>query len=111
VDYLRDPAAANLVKTSYKLSQATDKNLIIFDSNGSKRFVYGSELSDVDIQPLVSGKTNEVRRTHFKGELLFTSAILSVSNPRAVKAYFLIGHGEHRSSSDDKLMGYSKFAG
>jgi gliding motility-associatede transport system auxiliary component len=111
VDYLRDPAAANLVKVAYKLSQATDKNLIIFDCNGSKRYVYGNELSDVDIQSLVSGKTNEVRRTHFKGELLFTSAILSVSNPRPVKAYFLSGHGEHRPTSDDKLMGYSKFAG
>lgn len=111
VDYVRDPAAANLVKARYKFNQPTEKNLIIFDCDSRTRFVYDGELSDLDIQPLISGQSKEIRRTHFKGEVLFTSALLSVTTSRTLKACFLQGHGEHRLDNDDKLMGYSKFAG
>lgn len=111
VDYVRDPAAASLVKARYKLSQPAEKNMVIFECNDRFRFVYESELSDIDIQPLVTGQSKEVRRTHFKGEVMFTSALLTVITPRSLKAYFLQGHGEHRPDSDEKLMGYSRFAG
>ena len=30
-----------------------------------------SELSDVDVNSMMSGKTKEIKRTHFKGELMF----------------------------------------
>lgn len=112
VDYLRDPAAANLVKAKYKLNTIAEKNLIIFDAAGRlPRMIYDSELSELDLKPLMSGKSREVRRTHFKGELMFTSAIVGLVNAKPLKAYFLQGHGEHRSDNDDPLMGYSKFAG
>jgi len=111
VDYRRDPGAAQMVKTAYKLSQATDKNLVIFDCNKRWKTVTQNELSDLDIQALIAGKSREVRRTHFKGEMLFTSAILNVTTLRTLKAYFLQGHGEHEPDSEDKLMGYSEFAG
>ena len=73
VHYEHDPAAAATTKARYQL--VTDKNLIIFDGQGKKKFVYQSELSDVDYSQLLQGQ-REVRRTHFKGELLFTSANL-----------------------------------
>lgn len=111
VDYRRDPGAAQLVKAAYQLSQATDKNLVIFDCNKRWKAVTQGELSDLDVQALISGKSREVRRTHFKGEMLFTSAILNVTTLRTLKAYFLQGHGEHQPDSEDKLMGYSEFAG
>ncbi len=112
VDYVSDPTAAQLVKAKYKLTTPTDKNLVIFDCPGhAPRIIYESELSTLDLQPLMSGKSQEVRRTHFKGELMFTSALQSVTSSRALKAYYLQGHGEHRLDSDDKVMGYSKFAG
>ena len=111
VDQVRDTAAANLVKARYKLTAGADKNLVIFDCNGRTVFKHDNELSDVDLNPLISGQTNEVRRTHFKGEMIFTSAILSVSAFRPLKAYFLQGHGEHKPGSEEPLMGYAKFAG
>ena len=52
----------------------------------------------------------DVRRTHFNGEMLFTSALFSITSGRATKAYFLTGHGEHDPDNRD-LAGYSKFAG
>jgi ABC-type uncharacterized transport system involved in gliding motility auxiliary subunit len=118
VDYLRDPAAAQLIKTKYGLSEVNDKNVIIFDgapdkpgSEGQRRLVYQGELSELDMSKLMSGQSREIRRTHFKGEMLFTSALQHVSAVRPLKAYFVQGHAEHNPDSNDKLMGYSKFAG
>src|SRR5438105_1655689 len=108
VDYERDPGTANAIKATYQLS--SDKDVVIFDCNKRAKFVPQGELSELDIQPLVSGQSKEVRRTHFKGELMFTSAILNVSSPRSVKAYFLTGHGEHSITDHESQMGYSKFA-
>ena len=110
VDYTRDPAAAKIVKARYKLTQMNDKNLVIFDSNGKTRFVSGQEMSDYDIENIIAQKTNQVHRTHFKGELLFTSAIYSVAASRPLKAYFLRGHGEHSPDNTDAATGYSKFS-
>src|SRR6266704_1348421 len=61
--------------------------------------------------PRIAGRSKEVRRTHFKGELLFTSAIFGVNSSRSLKAYFLQGHGEHSPESEDGVVGYSAFAG
>jgi ABC-2 type transport system permease protein len=110
VDYLRDVAAARLVKAKYKLTQLSDKNLVIFDCEGRTRFVSAGDLSDYDLQGVIEQRTKEVRRTHFRGEMAFTSAIFSVARPRALKAYFLAGHGEHNPESTDQAIGYSKFA-
>jgi hypothetical protein len=111
VDYQRDPAGAQLIKSKYKLSAAGEKNLVIFDCNGNRKIIYEKELSDLDLEPLISGRSREVHRSTFKGELLFTSAIYSVTTPRALKAYFLTGHGEHSPESTDGESGFSKFAG
>ena len=110
VHYLSEPGAAQLVKKKYNLSD-TDRDMVIFDCQDRPKVVYQSELSDLDIQPLVTGKSKEVKRTHFKGEAMFTSAIYSVISARQARAYFLEGHGEHNPEGDDGLMGYSRFAG
>jgi hypothetical protein len=110
VDYVKDPAAAQRVKAQYQLA-SEQKNVVIFECNGNKKIIYEKELSDLDLEPLISGRSREVRRSAFKGELLFTSAIYSVTSPRALKAYFLKGHGEHSPQSTDKDFGYSRFAG
>jgi hypothetical protein len=110
VDYERDPAAALLVKTKYKLAAPAAKDLVIFDGNGKVKIVDQKQLSELDVSGLTSGRSREVRRTHFRGELEFTSALLSVTSPRSLKACFLEGHGEHRPDSEDKLTGYARFA-
>jgi hypothetical protein len=109
VDYETEPGAAELVKARYKLGK-TDRDMVIFDCQGRWKVIYQGELSDLDIQALLAGK-GEIRRTHFKGELLFTSAVLTVINSRSSKAYFVEGHGEHDPESDDAQLGYSRFAG
>ena len=110
VDYVKEPGDAQLVKIKHKLGE-TDRDLVIFESQGRPYKIYQGELSDIDIQPLVRGESKEVKRTSFKGEAMFTSAILSVISARQPKAYFLDGHVEHNPEADDGLMGYSRFAG
>jgi hypothetical protein len=111
VDCERDPGAASLIKAKYKLSDSKDRDLVIFDCRGRTKYVYENELSELDIQSLIAGRSKEVRRTHFKGELLFTSAIFGVNSSRSLKAYFLQGHEEHSPESEDGVVGYSAFAG
>lgn len=110
VDYTRNPGAAQLIKSRYRLSQVTDKNLVIFDCAGRTKTVSQGELSDYDTQALLSGTSREIRRTHFKGEMLFTSALLNVTSLGSLKAYFLQGHGEHQPDNEDRLLGYSELA-
>lgn len=110
IDYMRDSASAQGVKLKHKLSE-NDRDVVIFESQGRFKVVYQGELSDIDIQPLIRGESKEIKRTSFKGEAMFTSAILNVISARQPKAYFLEGHGEHTPESDDGLMGYSRFAG
>jgi len=108
VDYERDPGQANVIKSRYNLT--SDKDVVIFDWNGRSRVIAAGELSELDVQPLISGQSKEVRRTHFKGELMFTSAILNVTSTRPLRAYFLSRHGEHSPTEHESERGYAKFA-
>lgn len=104
VDY-RYPGRGTMVMNQYKLSGATEGSQVIFDSNGNVQSVSVNELSE-----FAMGKDGQFRRTKFKGEQLFTSAILGVTSLRRPKAYFLTGHGEANAESDDEQNGYSRFA-
>ena len=111
IDYIRNPGAAQSIKEHYKLALPDEdlyRNLLIFDSVGkSPRIVYEKELYDLDISGLVAGSTKEIKRSTFKGELVFTSAILNVIDTKRCKAYFLRGHNE-LSIDDDDTGGFSK---
>src|SRR5436190_2549745 len=78
VDYTRDVAAAEKVKQDYKLPPGK-KDAIIFEANGGSAVVNGSDLSDYDYSELLSGKSKEIYRTHFKGELMLPAEIYSVA--------------------------------
>ena len=109
VDYMRDIGTAQQIKQQYQLNSVSDKNLVIFDSNGRHKTVYEGDLSEYDTSKLIRGETNEVERTHFKGELLFTSKIFAVANERSPVAYFLIGHGEDPPDNATDANGYGQF--
>jgi len=113
VDYLRDAADAQRVKLAYKLPETQkdeEKNFIIFDaSNGYPRVVNGNLLADFQIEvDKAKGKWNK-RPTAFRGEMLFTSMLLAVTNPKPLKAYVLQNHGEHRLDDGDEVSGYLGF--
>ena len=99
----RMPGRAEAVRAQYKLAAEGQASRVIFDSGGQVRTVLSTELSEYGMEP-----NREFRRIGFRGEQLFTSALLNVTQNAPVTAYFLQGHGEHALSTDDQ--GYSRFA-
>ena len=109
VNYVVEPAKAELVKARYRLTpQARD--LVIFDANGKNKIVTQSDLSQYDLASFVVGRGSEIRRTGFHGERLFTAALVTVADAAVPQAYFLIGHGEHDHGNSSSDIGYGKFA-
>jgi len=107
VNYRSEPTKALQVLTEYRLPQDS-KDLIIFAANGKMDYVAQGELSDLDMDDLLKGKTKEVKRKAFKGELYFTSKILTVSHNKPSTAYYLVRHGEHEPEAEG-AFGYKKF--
>jgi ABC-type uncharacterized transport system involved in gliding motility auxiliary subunit len=113
VDFLRDAAAAQKVRSDYNLASPSDKNLVIFDCEGRSRVVDGNLLAQYTLEELPNTTEREFRRkpVTFLGESMFTAAFLHVTQPQPLKACFLEGHGEHQIDSADALTGYLKFLG
>jgi len=65
----------------------------------------GDRRVEIDRAELFEVKDGEI--TGFKGEQVFTNAILEVSNPDKPKIYFTVGHGEKRLDNVDPLEGLS----
>ena len=113
VDYVRDFATAQSIKSAYKLARLVDKDLVIFDCNGRVKQIEAGALADPGVEQDFNEKgEREFRKLHkdFKGEMLFNSALLSVTNPKRLMACFLVGDGEHPPESADENSGYMKFA-
>jgi hypothetical protein len=110
VDYARDAGEAEKVKAQYKLTAATDKDLVIFDCDGRVKMFSGDALTLTRLEPVPNEKEREFRRkpVAFQGELVFTAMLLALENPQPLKAYFLQGHGEP-SLADSGDFGYLKF--
>ena len=117
VDYIRDYGLAQKVKAKYNLSALTDKNLVIFDCGGKVKTVDGNRLADYVIEQLTNRASGEEKGLKFErkpvaflGEIAFSGALLDVTNPKWLKAYFLQGHDEQQMDSGDEVWGYLKFA-
>jgi hypothetical protein len=94
----------------HHLNALSEKDFVYFESGGKSRVVYASELADFNFNEVLRGESREFRRSAFKGEMLFSSALFSLSYPR-LKAFFLQGHGEHNPREARAETGYAKFAG
>lgn len=114
VDYIRNAGAAQKIKNTYSLASSADKNLVIFDAEGAKsKPVDGNALAHYTLEQLPNETDRKFRRKPmaFLGEMAFTAALLDVTNPRRLTAYFLEGHYEHDIDSGDEASGYLNFAG
>lgn len=107
LDYVRYRDRAKLVQDQYKLDPNQEADRIIFAANGRHRIVYAKDLAEFDVSGALQGQ--EVRRTGFRGEQLFTSAIFSLVDPEPRIAYYLMGHGVHDPTQQGS-DGYATFA-
>ncbi len=95
VDIYRQRVRAQELASKYKLTQ---ENVILVIS--------GNKVQQISIGDLYEYPEEDAR--NFRGEQLFTSAILAVSSQQLQKIYFLVGHGEMRLDDVDKLRGLSQ---
>jgi hypothetical protein len=109
VDPLRDPGEATAVKARYNIPP-NESAFVVFECQGRTKVVRQAELFDYDMQPLMTGQSQEVKRKDFKGEVLFTSAIYYITSQRAAKAYFAVGHGGPSPRDQESIEGYARFA-
>lgn len=116
VDPDRNPSRAMTLKRQYDLPPTAENNFVLFECRGKKRIVRAIELSDY--APVEAGRDSgepkrlEFRRSAFKGELMFTSALVQVADPSERKAYFLQGHNEADPANEvaNDPTGFHQFA-
>jgi ABC-type uncharacterized transport system involved in gliding motility auxiliary subunit len=90
VDLEKNPVEAQALTQKYGV---TTQGVVVTSGN-DKRIIATQDLAEIDSQ------SGEPRITGFKGEQLFTSAILQLSEGKKPKILFTTGHGEH--SLDDQ---------
>jgi ABC-type uncharacterized transport system involved in gliding motility auxiliary subunit len=106
VEYLdpqRNPARAQAL-----VGQETGvrENTLVFKSGDRKKYVEEDKLADFDYAGMGMGGGAPAVKA-FKAEEAFTSAILSVTEPRQPKVYFSKGHGEAALDSSERGRGYA----
>jgi ABC-2 type transport system permease protein len=115
IDYYRDPGKAAAFQAQLHMGSFTNKDFVLFESNGRYDSVPGSILNQYQYtwQPSTNENNSTMyinqKRVRFNGEMLFTSKIFAVTQTKRLKAYFLTGHGE-RSTTDTGDQGCSKLA-
>ncbi len=83
-----------------RLYGLNEPNVVIFASEGRSRLVRESEFAEFE----------NGQYTSFRGEQVFTSAILEVSSQYRPKVYFTQGHGEMDIRSADPVTGLSQLS-
>lgn len=111
IDPIRSPALARLKKSEFKLG-SKGGNAVVFESGSRLRVVPEEDLSiynSDDIQALVHGGHNEIRRSAFTGENRFTSAIAALLDGTQAHAVYLTGHGEPPWDGENSGVGFADF--
>lgn len=105
VEYLdpeRNPARAEAL---VKEAAGVRLNTVVFRSGDRTKFVQEDKLADFDFAGMGMGGAPTVKA--FKGEEAFTSAILSVTEPKQPRIVFSKGHNEASLDSGERGRGYA----
>lgn len=102
VDPDRNISLAEEIMTRYQLDEP---NVIIFEHGERRKIVSANELMELDYTPVAQGAPPE--KVSFRGEQVFSSAILSITQAKRPKVYFLQGHGERNFDDRDEYVGLS----
>ena len=94
LDPEKNPAEVEQLAPRYDISQL---NAVVFDSGDDRRVVNSNDLAEYDYSGMQFGEGPKLES--FKGEQMFTAAILELAENRKPKMLFTSGHGE--SDLDD----------
>lgn len=117
VNYVDDAGAALKFKEAFKdqgfYNLGTNRDLVIFECAGRIKTVSAGDLAQYATDKDTAGDPSDGpmqfrKRMLFSGEKFFDLALLSVLNPKPLKACYITGHGEP-SLRDAGTFGYLKF--
>jgi len=80
-------------------------NVVVFEYGDRRKVVTAEELMEMDYRPMMRGQLPE--KTAFHGEQVFSSAILSITQVKRPRVYFLQGFGERNFDDRDEYVGLS----
>src|SRR3569833_2703963 len=115
IDYYRDPGAAAAFQSQIHLGSFTNKDFVVFESNGRTNSVDGNWLNAYRyaFQPSTNAEDSTMyisqKRVKFNGEMLFTTKLFALTQAKPLKAYFLEGHKKHKQTNTSD-QGCSKLA-
>jgi ABC-type uncharacterized transport system involved in gliding motility auxiliary subunit len=89
VDPQRNLAEAQRLVERYELTRG---NVVVFERAEDRRVVEAADLADYDYSGMQFGQPPEM--TGFKGEQMFSSAILELAESEKPRVLFTTGHGE-----------------
>lgn len=95
VDPERNVAQAQALVEQYQL---THGNVVVFQSGEERRVIEAADLAEYDYSGMQFGQGPQM--TGFKGEQMFTGALLELAEGRKPRVLFTTGHGE--ASLDDQ---------
>lgn len=99
VDPVRDLNRARELLAQYRFDP--NSNVLILNFDDRTKVIPIAEMADFDFSPLASG--NPPRLLAFRGEQVFTGALIGLVEPQARKIYFLQGHGEPPVSNNSAM--------
>ncbi len=108
VDYLRERDKAQEIRKQYEMDAEQSEEMVLFAIGKRHRVVSVSELTQYDDLPVEASGQLRMKAVGFKGEMLFTSALMNLVEGNSPVVYFIQGHGEH-DPSNQKLDGYAAF--
>jgi ABC-type uncharacterized transport system involved in gliding motility auxiliary subunit len=95
IDPVRNPARAQQLVEKYDVQRAA----VVFESGDDKRVVEAADLAEYDYAAMQMGGAPEMKG--FKGEQLFTSAIVELVEQSKPSILFTTGHGEPSLDSSE----------
>jgi hypothetical protein len=90
LDAAKNPIEAQQVAQRFDVKTAS----VVFAAGDDRQVVQRDQLADFDYSGMQFGAGPEVKA--FKGERLFTAALVDLGDPRRPRVRFTTGHGEHR---------------
>jgi hypothetical protein len=105
IDLVLDQDRAAEMTKKYNFGR--DENLVIFEYKDGYRILRDTALAEFEPMGFGAHQKNP-RMLAFKGEPMFTGAILSLIEGKPFKAYFLQGHGERNIADASREDGIGK---
>jgi hypothetical protein len=96
IDPTRNIQRIQELKTDYNLAGLD--NVMILEYDDRSRMVNIAEMGEFDLSPMARGGAPVLLA--FRGEQVFTSALMSILKPETETVYFLQGHGEASPTRD-----------